>query len=140
MVELFPEKIKQKSDEALIKIYLDSNQYQEEFISALINELQNRKIDLTAFTQTKESNEKKYIIIEKEVPGDTIFIILGYVSALAGGLLAIIMGYHYSNTKHKSNSEEKHYVYDKNTRELGTGMLIIGIIAMIYYLTRSLTG
>ena len=80
------------------------------------------------------------MVTEKEVSGDATYIILGYISALAGGVLAIIMGYYYSNAKQDNNSDDRIYVYNKNTRELGVGMMINGIIALLYYLTTLLPG
>jgi hypothetical protein len=138
--EIFEEQIKQMSDEALMEIYINPSQYQEEYINIVTKELQFRNIELTEFAEAKVKNEKEYFIIEKEVPGDTTFLVIGYISALAGGLLAIIMGYYYSTAKQESNSDDKVYVYDKNTRELGTGMVIVGIIAIIYYLSTYLPG
>jgi hypothetical protein len=62
----------------------------------------------------------------KAKPGNTLYIILGFVSSILGGILGIIAGYIYSRSKHKELRDGSYYVYDQRTRDLGTGMMLLG--------------
>ena len=137
----FQNKIQEKTDKELIEIYIHSDQYQQAFVDFALNELKQRNIDLSAYAHIKTREEIKPIqFAGKEIAGDSVYIIIGYVSALLGGILSIIMGYYYSNSRHKIEGSKEYYVYDKNTRELGAGMMIIGCIAVVFYLTGFLPG
>lgn len=128
----FYKQIESKTDEELLEIYLDSDKYQEEFIELVERELTNRKVDLTSYKLKKEQRIAYYSeIYENGIPGNTVYIVLGFISSLVGGLLGIVAGYVYSQSKHKDFGDGSFYLYDQKTRNMGIGMIALGIMAFM---------
>lgn len=119
----FREQVKTKTDQELVDIYINQDGYQQNFVSAAIDELQLRKINIGELQKEKELKEIKNL--EKTFsgkPGNSTWIILAFISAFLGGLLGIIAGYIYSQSKKDGN-----YVYDVQTRKYGTIMFVVGL-------------
>jgi hypothetical protein len=128
----FSKQIENKTDEELLSIFVDSDQYQPEFGELAERELVSRKVDLSPYKLRKEHKEAFYAeSYEKGRQGNTIYIILGFVSSLLGGFLGIVAGYVYSQSKHKDFRDGSIYVYNQETRNLGIGMMALGIVAII---------
>ncbi|MBI5857130.1 MAG: hypothetical protein HZB42_05730 [Sphingobacteriales bacterium] len=122
----FKEQLKAKTDQELIDIYVNQDGFQENFVSAAIEELQLRKINIEEFRKEKELNEIRGL--EKKftgIPGNSVYITLAFISAFLGGIIGIIAGYVYSQSK-----KEGYYVYDAKTRGYGKIMFIIGIFVL----------
>lgn len=135
MITSFEEQVAQKSTEELVRIYRHAGEYQERFVELVEAELRSRQYDLSLIARerkVKQLIENK--MMTEGVPGSTVFIVLGYLSAFLGGFIGIIAGYVYSQSKHKNHPGGDYYVYDKRTRELGLGMMITGIMVMCYTL------
>ena len=135
MITSFEEQVAQKSTEELVHIYRHAGEYQERFVELVEAELRSRQYDFTLIA--RERKVKQLIedkITTEGVPGNTVFIILGYLSAFLGGPIGIIAGYVYSQSKHKDHPGGECYVYDKRTRELGIGMMVTGIVVLFYTL------
>ncbi|MBC7873862.1 MAG: hypothetical protein H7Y01_07700, partial [Ferruginibacter sp.] len=58
-------------------------------------------------------------------PGDSLYIVLAFISALLGGFIGIIAGVVYNRSKRNG-----YYFYDKKTREKGGLMIIIGAFVL----------
>jgi tetrahydromethanopterin S-methyltransferase subunit D len=125
----FEDQIASKTDKELLDIYANPHDYQESFVSEVVRELSNRKVDLASVPQkkpiTEEISQKQF---ETGRPGNELYIIICFASALLGGIIGIVGGYVYSQSEHQDNSGRKFYVYDKPTREKGIAMLIFGIV------------
>lgn len=135
MILSFEEQVAQKSTEELVHIYRHAGEYQERFVELVEAELRSRHYDLALIA--RERKVKQLIedkMMTEGVPGSTVFIVLGYLSAFLGGPIGIIAGYIYSQSKHKNHPSGPYYVYDKRTRQLGLGMMITGIVVMFYTL------
>jgi len=129
----FQDQVTSKSTEDLLDIYSNGDQYQEEYVRLIQNELAKREVDLTTYNLKKQHKEifmKK--LAENGKAGDPVFIALGFISALLGGVLGIAAGYIYSQTKSKELGDGTHYYYDEKTRKLGSGMMVLGIVVLIF--------
>ena len=129
----FTELIKTKSTDDLINIYVHPWNYQEEYVSLAEKELLSRNVDLSGIEKEKEYQAE---VLDEALstgrPGNKYVIILGFISAILGGFLGIIIGLVYSTSKHKIDLPDKYYVYDQQTRDKGTIMVAIGIIVIIF--------
>jgi|SRR6266498_2198038 len=140
MVFNFQNNIENKSDEELLKIYSDFDQYQDGHIELVSKELDRRQVDFSNL-KLRRQHKEAFIAeqLEKGKPGDPVFITLGFISALFGGLIGIVAGYIYCQSRNKELGDGTHYYYDLKTRNFGTGMMILGIsvlvIGVVYKLT-----
>jgi hypothetical protein len=119
----FKEQLKDKTDQELIDIYLNQDGFQDNFVSAAIDELELRKINIGELQKEKELKEIRSL--EKKFsgrPGNSTWIAISFISAFLGGVIGIIAGYIYSQSK-----KDGDYVYDKQTRKYGTIMFIVGL-------------
>lgn len=136
----FQTQIENKASDELLQIYSDADQYQDDYIKLIEVELEKRAVD---FTKQKLLNQHKESFMlqqaEKGKAGDLIFISLGYISALFGGLPGIIAGYVYSQSKNKEWGDGSYYYYDLKTRNLGTGMMSLGIAVLVTTLLYTFT-
>jgi hypothetical protein len=87
----FQEQVEKKSDEELFYIFLNSDQFQQSFVELAESELIKRGADLTKY-QIQKQHKEDFILaqLEKGKPGDPVYITIGFISALFGGLLGII--------------------------------------------------
>ncbi|MCW3074718.1 MAG: hypothetical protein JWP69_1787 [Flaviaesturariibacter sp.] len=127
----FEMQISDKSDKELLQIYKKADEYQDNFIVAIETELEKRNLD---FLKAKQQRDKRAEVLDelaqKPERGNTFYIVLGFVSALLGGLLGIIAGYVYSRSKRTSITGNRFFAYDQQTRDLGTVMMGLGVIVM----------
>jgi hypothetical protein len=128
----FQKQIAGKTDQELLDIYVDSDDYQEEFVNQAYHELTKRGVSLEKSEKEKETKSRlSKELLGHDRKGNELYIILGFVSAVLGGLIGIIAGYTYSQSKKYAPSGESYYVYDKQTRDKGRAMMIIGIFAFL---------
>ena len=128
----FQEQVTAKSNEELLGIYKNSEDYQEEFLKSVSEELIKRninteKIDLHNEHRRKFETEQ----LEKGKEGEPTYIILGFISAFLGGLIGIIMGYTYNQSKQRTNSGKTYYTYNGNTRKKGALMMMAGFFVLV---------
>lgn len=127
MIEKFENQIKEKTDNELSAIYLNSKDYQLEFIKLVEQELNNRKIPIESLKFIKNEKDK----IEDDtlllgIQGNPYWIMAGFISCLAGGVAGIVTGYIYAYSKHKNAKGDDYFYYNESTRKYGTWMFIIG--------------
>jgi hypothetical protein len=136
----FEKQAQDKSNEELLQIYHDFDEYQDEYLEIVLKELDRRGVDLSHLKLRKQHKEAFMSEqLEKGKPGDPIYITIGFVSALFGGLIGIIAGYVYSQSKNKDWGDGTFYYYDLKTRNLGIGMMVLGIFILIVSLVYKLT-
>ena len=123
----FKEQVATKTDQELIHIYINPDDFQENFVSAVADELSRRNVSIERFKQEREQKEKiKTEQLEKGIQGDSTYVTLAFISAFLGGLIGIIAGYVYSQSK-----KDGHYVYNEKTRKQGKVMLAIGVLVLL---------
>jgi hypothetical protein len=131
----FQQQIKNKTNDELLVIYHHADEYQEGFIHAVSAELISRNVDLA---QVQPAKEKKATLSQQEFEkgrqGNEVYVVLSFVFAALGGVIGIIAGYTYSQSKHGNNAGNRYYVYNPQTRKLGVIMMIVGFFAMVLLL------
>jgi hypothetical protein len=142
MNENFASQISEKTDKELLDIFKQPEEYQTAYIELVEKELQKRelnhgqiKIEIDRIkSENVHRNEISDELIKEGEPGDQAYITLGFISALLGGFLGIIAGYIYTNSKRTSLSGAKYHTYNKRTRDLGSAMMIIGLVVLVFSL------
>lgn len=133
----FNSQIKQKTNEELTEIFINPGNYNPEFATLAEKELVLRNVDLDLFKhkrqEVKQIAEKRF---EKEKPGSPMYILICFILAVFGGFIAIYAGYIYSQSKQKNSEGKEFYVYDAQTRQLGTIMMWVGIAVLLYLLLK----
>ena len=128
----FKEQVTAKTDEELKDIYINSDDYQDAFVKAVSEEMLNRKISVDAFRPAKDQKAKSIQEqFEMGREGNKFFIGICFVSALLGGIIGIVAGLIYNLSMHKNGKGTKYYVYDKQTRQWGRAMVIVGMVVLL---------
>ena len=84
-------------------------------MTAAVEELYKRNVSIEHFKQEREEKEKiKAEQQGKGIQGDSLYMTLAFISAFLGGLIGIIAGIVYSQSK-----KDGHYVYNEKTRKQG---------------------
>ncbi len=76
----------------------------------------------------KSLKQERITELSEPDKGDSLWIIIGYISALLGGFLGVTIGWIIWTMKKTLPNGEKIYVYSESDRKHGKIMLIIGII------------
>jgi hypothetical protein len=128
----FSEHVKIKTDQELIDIYLNAEDYQEDFVKAAVEELEKRNVNINNIRSEKQAKQK---ITQEQYAkgrkGNELYIVICFVSAFLGGIIGIVGGYVYSQSKHSDEFGTKYYVYDKATRDKGKIMMVIGLFVFV---------
>jgi hypothetical protein len=77
----------------------------------------------------KRMNAARLEELRKPVAAENIWIALGYLFAVVGGLGGLIMGYLFMTTKKLLPNGERVYAYDEYTRKSGRNIFIFGVAA-----------
>lgn len=135
----FAEQIKQKTDKELIDIFINAKDYNPEFVKLAEEELAARHIPVDASKQVRDKNKTVNTYqLQAGKSGSPLYLFLCFVLALFGGFIGIYAGYIYSRSKIKDNEGQEYYVYNEQTRELGTIMMWIGIAVLLFFALRNL--
>jgi len=127
----FHKQIKNKANTELLHIFSNSDQYQDEYMAIVLKELEDRGVSYDNLKLKKK--HKEVFVLEqakKGEPGNPIFIAIGFISVLLGGILGIVAGWIYFFSKNEEVDNETYY-YDSKTRDLGMCMMVLGIIVFI---------
>lgn len=134
----FSTNIFEKTDDELIQYFMEAYDWDEKFIDLVEKELNDRKIDIIelrnkrAIVYTKKENE-----FEIGKQGNSLYIVLGVILSLTANLFGIVIGYIYKFGYRKSKiTNNKYKTYNKQTREFGLIILIIGIVNLILRLLK----
>lgn len=131
MIEHFKNLVKEKSDNELVDIYLNSSGYQEEFMESVLIEIRNRNIPIETLQELKIKKseiDKETLKLGKQ--GSQFWMVVAFIISILGGVVGIIAGYQYYYSKHKSIDGEEYYYYNESTRKYGKWMMIIGCIVL----------
>lgn len=133
----FTDQIKQKTDKELRDIFIHARDYNPDFVRLAEQELQARNIKLDDSLKQKEIVEQavKAKLAEGK-DGNPVYIFLCFVLALLGGLLAVYAGYIYSQSKIKTPEGESYFAYNKETRQLGKWMMLLGGAVFLFLILR----
>ncbi len=125
--------VTQQSDEALLTMVYQFDQWDTDMLQALETELLNRNILPTDITSRKNEliyKEDKILSIGKEATFPQQF--LGWIGIV--GFLGLIIGYNLAFAKNISKYTGKEYFkYDDETRENGRFMYYISLTIIIVF-------
>jgi len=121
------------SDDELIDVVSKSDEWNKFDVSLAKKLLKERGKEITA---EEIENIKQQRIIELSEPEESQkgYVILGYLSALLGGLLGIFIGWHLLTYKKILPNGNRIYAYSENDRKQGNRILIIGIIFLVFWI------
>jgi len=128
----FREIIKEKSDAELTDIFIKNTGYQEAFMNQVEEELISRKIPIESLQKFRSEQDTIDISkLEKGEQGSQVWIVLGFLASIAGGLWGIFAGYNYAYSKHRFKGEQ-YYFYNESTRKYGRIMLTWAILMFVF--------
>jgi hypothetical protein len=121
------------SDEELIDVIEKSdewNKFDVELAHKLLKERGNEITD----EQINEIKKQRIVELSKPEEGQNIYIIIGYVCAILGGLLGIFIGWHLLTYKKTLPNGNRIYAYSENDRKQGNRILILGGIFIVIWI------
>ena len=121
------------SNEELIDVIEKSdewNKFDVELAHKLLKERGNEITD----EQINELKKQRIIELSKPEEGQNVYIIIGYVCALLGGLLGIFIGWHLSTFKKTLPNGNRIYAYSENDRKHGNRILILGVVFIVIWI------
>lgn len=135
----FNELVKKKTDKELIDIYLNPQDYQADFVGLVVEEITHRKLPIDTLDEIRSKKDEvsdNVLAIGKQ--GNLLYLALLAISALLGGLIAIVGGYIYAYSTVLDSNGDKLYVYDESTRKweriiLGVGVVMTFIILVLRF-------
>lgn len=127
----FNEIVKTRSNEELLTMVYQFNEWSVEMLQKVEAELKNRNIlppDLQQKKQEAEDLEHEELTKGKEA--SNAGILLGFLTCL--GLLGLLIGYNYAYSKVRSKyTGNKYFKYNEDARTTGKYMIGIGITVFI---------
>ena len=125
----FNELVKKKTDKELIDIYLNPQDYQAEFVGLVVEEITHRKLPIDTLDEIRsKKDEVSDNVLALGKQGNPLYLALLAISALLGGLIAIVGGYIYAYSTVLDSNGDKLYVYDESTRKWGRIILGVGVV------------
>ena len=88
----------------------------------------DQPIDDEIITEIKNN---RLAFLQKPESAQTFWVILGYVTALLGGILGVFIGWHLSRHKKTMPNGDKIYAYSANDRKQGNRILIFSILVWV---------
>ena len=136
MINNFQETVKNKSNDELLKIVYQFDQWSPEMLEAVEHELARRNIlptDISIRKQQSAEIEEEQLTKGKE-PG-LIGQIIGWLGVF--GFLGIFIGYHYAFSKVRSKyTDTQYFRYNETARKNGSYLFYISmclsVIAIFY--------
>ena len=126
------------SNEELIDVIEKSDEWNKFDVELAHKLLKERGNEITT-EQINELKKQRIIELSKPEEGQNIYIIIGYVCALLGGLLGIFIGWHLLTFKKTLPNGNRIYSYSENDRKQGNRIVILsGIFIIIWILYRIL--
>lgn len=97
--------------------------------------LEQRGVDITEDSIKKLQVERIKELAKPEEGNETLGKIIGYVSAILGGPLGLMIGYYLLNFKKTLPNGKSVYYYSEELRKHGRIMIFIGLLSSLFWLT-----
>jgi len=126
------------SNEELIDVIEKSDEWNKLDVELAHKLLKERGNEITT-EQINEFRKQRVLELSKPEDGQNVYIIIGYVFALLGGLLGIFIGWHLLTFKKTLPNGNLIYAYSENDRKQGNRIVILGgVFIAIWVLYRIL--
>jgi len=126
------------SNEELIYVIEKSDEWNKLDVELAHKLLKERGNEITT-EQINEFRKQRVLELSKPEDGQNVYIIIGYVFALLGGLLGIFIGWHLLTFKKTLPNGNLIYAYSENDRKQGNRIVILGgVFIAIWVLYRIL--
>ena len=122
------------SDEELIDVVSKSDEWNKFDVSLAKKLLKERGLEITPL-KIEEIKKQRIAELAKPEKSQKGYIILGYITALCGGLLGIFVGWHLMTYKKTLPDGNRVYVYSENDRKQGNRILTLGLVFFIFWFT-----
>ncbi len=134
----FPEIVQSKSDNELLKMVYELDQWSPDMLKAAENELSTRNIlpeDITI--RKKEIVEAEELKLATGKEASQGGIILGWIGIF--GIIGLLIGYDYAFSKvYSVYTQKKYFKYNEHSRKTGTNIFYTSIIMLILYFLYSI--
>jgi hypothetical protein len=123
------------TDTELIDIVTKSDEWSKQDYTLALSILKERGKEISEVEIASLKN-KRIEDLSKPENHNTLWIYIGYLSALAGGLFGIVIGWHLISSKKKLPNGDHLYNFSPAGRKHGRIMLLLGFIILIYVITK----
>ncbi|MBP1225518.1 hypothetical protein [Flavobacterium sp. 1355] len=120
------------SDEELIDVIAKSDEWNKFDVSLAKKLLRERGQEITPL-KIEEIKKQRITELSKPEKSQSGYIILGYITALLGGLLGVFVGWHLLTYKKVLPDGNRVYVYSENDRKQGNRILVLGLVFFIFW-------
>ena len=130
LIEKFPNDyyLYEFTDNELVEIIEKSDEWSKEDFMLSQKILKDRGQEISK-EKIEEIKQKRIEDLKKPEKGHIGYLILGFLSAILGGLLGIFIGWFHWRFKKTVPTGQQVYAYEKNTRIQGQIIFIIGIVS-----------
>ena len=122
------------TDEELFDVVKKSdewNKYDVELAHKLLKD-RGKEINDQALNEIKQ---QRIAELSKPEEGQNIYITIGYIAAVLGGILGVFIGWHLLSFKKALPNGSRIYAYSQNDRKQGNRILILAIIFVVFWLS-----
>lgn len=123
------------SNEELIDIIKKRDEWGDFNFSLSKKILKERGVDITEDSIKKLQVERINELSKPEDGKETLGKLIGYISAILGGPLGLMIGYYLLNFKKTLPNGESVYYYSEELRKHGRIMIFIGLLSSLFWLT-----
>jgi len=121
------------SNEELIDVIEKIDEWNKFDVELALKLLNERGNEITT-EQINELRKQRIIELSKPEEGQNIYIIIGYISALLGGLLGVFIGWHLLTYKKTLPNGNRIYAYSEKDRKHGNRILILGAVFIVVWI------
>ncbi|MFN2423977.1 MAG: hypothetical protein ABR572_09390 [Cryomorphaceae bacterium] len=123
------------SDEELFELIERPDEWSKEDFLLAVRILKDRGHELSN-SEIREIRENGLRDIRTPEPGKPAWIIVGYATAVAGGLIGLLIGWtHWKSTKIDPTGK-RFYIYDEETRKSGRNIFWIAVVFTAFFVVR----
>jgi hypothetical protein len=122
--------LKEFEDDDLIQIIQNPNEWDTgdiEIAKLILKERGN----INSESDVNEIRKTKIEALIKGKNGETLWITIGFIFALLGGLWGFVLGWYYNTDKTTAPNGERYFTYNPITRKKGLYIFYISIVAAI---------
>lgn len=120
------------TDKELFDVVAQSDEWNKYDVELAHKLLKDRGKEITA-QDLNEIKQQRIAELSKPEEGQNIYIIIGYITAVLGGLLGAFIGWHLLSFKKTLPNGNRIYAYSQNDRIQGNRIVIVAIIFIIFW-------